>query len=121
MASTSIVHPMHYLIVFHSETTWYFKPGSGVFYNHKNVPVSLDIEERCARFGLTPAAIMIEFFRLNGGKNGYYLANLKSQKYYYCGPAWSDVKFQLQNLGRRSPYWYKDLQNHNKLYTLRSK
>nr|WP_306296913.1 hypothetical protein [Nostoc sp. TCL26-01] len=38
-------------------------------------------------------------FRINGGNAGYYLANLRDKKYYYCGDNWEDVKTKLEELG----------------------
>jgi hypothetical protein len=63
-----------------------------------NRPFNL-LEERLQRFELTPEKIMIEMFRINGGKAGYYLANLRKKTYYYCGLEWEDVKTKLQELG----------------------
>ena len=38
-------------------------------------------------------------FRINGGKQGYYIANILDKKYYYCGTEWEDVKIKLKELG----------------------
>jgi hypothetical protein len=99
MSTSSIIHPLHYLIVKREGTIWYFKPGNSVFYNPKNVPVNLALEERLHRFGLTPQKIMIEMFRINGGKAGYYLVNLRHKLYYYCGTDLQDVNHRLHGLG----------------------
>jgi len=32
-------------------------------------------------------------------KSGYYLANLRERKYYYCGLNWEDIRTTLQSLG----------------------
>lgn len=42
---------------------------------------------------------MIALFRLNGGRAGFYLANLKDKQYYYCGRSLEGVQTQLFNLG----------------------
>ncbi|MDB9442061.1 hypothetical protein PN497_11915 [Sphaerospermopsis kisseleviana CS-549] len=42
---------------------------------------------------------MIELFRVNGGKNGYYIANIRDKQHYYCGSDWADVKVKLRQLG----------------------
>ena len=97
--SSNIIYPLHYLIVRREGTTWYFRPGIRVFYNPKNVPVSLALEERLHRFGASPESVMIALFRLAGGNPGYYLADLKHKKYYYCGLKWEDVKAALRDLG----------------------
>lgn len=51
------------------------------------------------QYGLTEEQVIIELLGINGGKPGYYLANLRDKKYYYCGLLWSDVKTTLQELG----------------------
>ncbi|WP_013323922.1 hypothetical protein [Gloeothece verrucosa] len=99
MSTTSLTHPLDYLIVRREGATWYFKPGTRIFYNPQNVPVSLALEDRLHRFGLQPTQIMIELFRLNGGKPGYYLVNLRQKHYYYCGLTWNDIKSTFNNLG----------------------
>lgn len=43
--------------------------------------------------------VAIELFRINGGKQGYYIANILDKKYYYCGTEWQDVKNKLLELG----------------------
>lgn len=99
MSTASLVHPLHYLIVKREGTTWCFKPGNSVFYNPRNVPVSLALEERLHRFELNPSKLMIELFRVNGGKPGYYLVNLRDKQYYYCGLKWEDIQITLKSLG----------------------
>jgi hypothetical protein len=42
-------------------------------------------------------------FRINGGRQGYYIANIKDNKYYYCGVEWEGVKAKLQELGIGRP------------------
>lgn len=69
----------------------------GVFYNPTNIPSKLEYVER--QFDLTAQKVAIELFRINGGKPGYYLANLRDRKYYYCGSEWKDVGTTLQSLG----------------------
>jgi hypothetical protein len=106
MSTSSIVSPLHFLIVEHKGTTWAFKGGGNIFYNPRNVPVSLKVEDLLHRFGLTPAKVVIALFRLNGGRAGYYLANLRDRQYYYCGTDWEDVRatFQAIGIGRPDPH-----------------
>ena len=47
----------------------------------------------------TKIKILVELFRINGGKPGYYLANVRDKKYYYCGQDWAGVKTKLRELG----------------------
>ena len=102
---SSLIHPYHYLIVQREGTTWLFKSGGQVFYNPRNVPVALELDDLLHRFGLTKSAIAVELFRLNGGTPGYYLANLREGKYYYCGFHWDDVRamFLMLGIGRKDP------------------
>lgn len=101
---SSIVHPFHYQIYRRSGTKWYVKEEGEVFYNPTNTPTNLEHIER--EFGLTEQQVVISLFRINGGKPGYYLANLRDKKYYYCGPEWSDIKTKLRSLGigRADPF-----------------
>lgn len=68
-----------------------------VFYNGTNQPIDLPHIER--EFGLSDEQIVIELFRVNGGKAGFYLGNLRDRKYYYCGLKWEDIKTTLLQLG----------------------
>ena len=41
----------------------------------------------------------MELFRLNGGRDGFYLANLHDREYHYCGLEAEDVPPKLIELG----------------------
>ena len=97
MVVTKIVHPYHYQIYQREGASWFVKEGGRVFYNPTNTPTVLEHVEQ--QFGLTEEQVVIELFRINCGKTGYYLANLRDRKYYYCGPIWEDVKTTLRGLG----------------------
>ena len=101
--ATSVIHPIHFQIVERKNADWYFKNGTP-FYNPTSKPLPTADVERL--FGITKNKIVIELFRINGGKPGYYLANLKDKRYYYCGTDWSDVKKKLIDLGidRADPF-----------------
>ena len=75
-----------------------------VFFNPKNTPVQLN--NIAEQFGLSNQNIVTEMFRINGGKNGYYLADLKKRNYYYCGQDWEDIYLKLRDLGigREDPF-----------------
>lgn len=94
--SNSIVHPYHYQIYRREGVTWYVKEGGKVFYNSTNEPMKMEHVE--SDFGLTEEQVIIELFRINGGRSGYYLANLRDKKYHYCG-SWENVRTTLQSLG----------------------
>lgn len=96
MSRTSIIHPLHFQIIQREGTTWYFKYGN-IFYNCAGESIPETDRERL--FGITKNQIVIELFRLNGGMSGYYLANLRDKKYYYCSQDWEGIKLKLQELG----------------------
>jgi hypothetical protein len=54
-------------------------------------------------YGTTKKKVVIELFRINGGKPGYYLADLRNKQYYYCGTEPEDITAQLQSLGIGRP------------------
>jgi hypothetical protein len=92
----SIYSPLYLQIYHRKGTHWSFYPGK-VFYNAHEVPTDLNLV--LARNGLTKAKVLIELFRVNGGQNGYYIANIRDKQYYYCGSDWADVKVKLRQLG----------------------
>ena len=93
---STIYSPLYLQIYQREGTRWLFYPGR-VFYNAHNVPT--DLESTLKRNGLTKMKVLVELFRINGCKPGYYLANIRDQKYYYCGQEWSSVKAKLRELG----------------------
>lgn len=94
---SSIVMPFHYQVYEREGVKWFVKDKGSVFYNATSAHMQL--EHIAYQFGLTEQQVVIELFRINGGLPGYYLANLKDRKYYYCGVAWENIKQTLQNLG----------------------
>ena len=92
-----LVTPYHYRVYERSGTRWFVFDAARVFYNSTDQPLELqDIEQQ---FGLTAEKVVIELFRINAGRKGYYLANLRDREYHYCGPKFEDVKQMLQRLG----------------------
>lgn len=98
---TKIVHPLYYQVYQREGTRWFVLEKGRVFYNLSNTPTQLEHIER--QFGLTEEHIIIELFRIYGGKPGYYLANLRDRRYHYCGPDFEDVKNTLLCLGIGRP------------------
>lgn len=88
--------PIHLQIYEREGTKWFFH-GGNIFYNPQNI--STDLESTLERNGLTKIKVLVELFRINGGKTGLYLADIRDKKYYYCGQKWEDVKGQLRELG----------------------
>jgi len=100
-SDTTVYYPVYYRIVERRSDGWAFTKGKP-FLNLFNAPW-LSQEGLFAAFGITMKKVALEFFRINGGKQGYYIANILDRKYYYCGPEWSDVKAKLQELGIGRP------------------
>jgi hypothetical protein len=63
----------------------------------KKLPV--DFDDFKLLYGISKQQVAVELFRINGGKAGYYLVNLRSKKYYYCGSDPTSVKTKLKLLG----------------------
>ncbi|MBW4480736.1 MAG: hypothetical protein KME54_28835 [Tolypothrix brevis GSE-NOS-MK-07-07A] len=94
---TNIYHPDYYRVIERVPNGWHFKQGK-LF--HKNLPISIDFNDFELLYGITKQQVALALFRLNNGKAGYYLADLRrSKKYYYCGDKLEDVKQKLLELG----------------------
>lgn len=70
---TTIYYPGRFLVVECQGKSWYFTYGS-VFYRGEHS--TTEVEHREQEYGLTKEKIVIELFRINAGKSGYYLVNL---------------------------------------------
>ncbi len=100
-SNTTVVHPVYYRIVERRGNGWAFKQGES-FVNWFNEPTLVQ-EDLFAAFDTSMKKVAIELFRINGGKQGYYIANILDKKHYYCGTEWSDVKAKLVELGIGRP------------------
>ncbi|GAB1540746.1 hypothetical protein NUACC21_34150 [Scytonema sp. NUACC21] len=94
MKSTAIIYPNYYRVVRHEAGKWYIKGAK--FYSPNHVPIGLEGAEA---YGITGDELLVSLFRVNGGKAGYYIANLRDKKYYYCGLSLEDVRATFQSLG----------------------
>lgn len=94
--NTEILCPEPYQIFIREPLRWAHLKAK-VFYNpnHKKT----DLDSILQRFGYTKSSIVCELFKINGGYLGYYVANLRAKKYYYCGTEAIDVKVKLLSLG----------------------
>jgi len=99
--SDTIIRPVYYRIVERRGNGWGFKFGEP-FVNLLNVP-TLSNEDIFAVFGTSMKKVAIALFRINGGKQGYYIADIRDKKYYYCGTEWEKVKVKLRELGIGRP------------------
>lgn len=98
----SIIYPAYFLTVRRDSKAWYFRHGE-VFYSGRNsTDDSLSpscLENREEQYGLTKEKVVIELFRLQAGRVGYYLINMRDKKYYYCGLDFEDIQSCLHELG----------------------
>ncbi|MHC5747775.1 MAG: hypothetical protein ACYTXT_39150 [Nostoc sp.] len=99
--------PIHLQIYEREGTKWFFH-GGDVFYNPYGA--STDLESTLKINGLTKIKVLVELFRINGGRPGLYLADIRDKKYYYCGQDWEDVKAKLRELGigRDEPSYHSE-------------
>jgi hypothetical protein len=95
--SDTIIRPVYYRIIERRGKIWAFKEGES-FVNLFNAP-DLDMEDLFSLFDTSMQKIAAELRRINGAKQGYYIADIQDKKYYYCGTEWEDVKVKLRELG----------------------
>jgi hypothetical protein len=98
---TTVYYPVYYRIVERRSDGWAFTKGKP-FINLFNNPW-LSHDALFAVCGTSMKKVAIELFRINAGKQGYYIANILDKKYYYCGTEWEDVKIKLRELGVGRP------------------
>lgn len=72
--NTTIVRPIYYRIIERRGNGWAFKHGTP-FINFFNAPLLTD-DDLFAAFDTSMKKVAIELFRINGGKQGYYIANI---------------------------------------------
>lgn len=97
MSNASIIYPDYFRIVEQRTGKWFFKKGT-MFYKRWPIATS-DFEDTQLLYGISKQQIVNELSRVNGGKLGYYLADLRHKQYYYCGLEWEDVRVTLRRLG----------------------
>lgn len=93
MDDTTIIYPSYFRI-FECRTGRWFIKNLEVFVTNS----ATNHEDISALYGITEKQVVIELFRINGGMSGYYLANLRDKKYYYCTDR-NGVKQKLLELG----------------------
>ena len=96
----TIIYPYYFRILERQADGWALT-GMQIFYNHSDRAYNLD--DIWADYGITKQELITELFREFGGKLGYYLADLKHKKYYYCGLTDKDIQktLYLIGIGRR--------------------
>jgi hypothetical protein len=95
---TKIIYPSNFVLFRRDRENWYLRQ-SKIFATPVSYPVGELIDRRIEFYGLSESKLIGEFLWLNGGKEGYYLANLEERQYYYCGTELEDVKARLRSLG----------------------
>jgi hypothetical protein len=100
MSEDDIIHPDYIRLIERKIGGWLFK-RSKVFYGKRQITV--DSEDYELLYGISKPQVVVELFRINAGKAGYYLADLRHKKYYYCGEDVKDVKTMLLNIGIGRP------------------
>ena len=99
-----IACPIYYQIYRREGAGWFINDPISMFYNPTDTPSKPeDLTYIEKQYGVTGYQVAIELFRINDGKPGYYLANLRDRKYYYCGDRWDDIRSTLQSLGIGRP------------------
>ena len=96
MLENKVIHPSYIRVIEHKLEGWLFK-RSHVFY--RKGQFAFDSEDYELLYGISKRQVAIKLFRINAGKAGYYLADLRHKKYYYCGEDVEDVKAVLRSLG----------------------
>lgn len=94
--SATIDYPGYIRVVERISEGWNFYSGK-VFYRPSGA--TLNIRNPEPAYGLTKEKVTIELFKVNGGCLGFYVANLRDRRYYYCGVNREDVKTTLRSLG----------------------
>lgn len=96
MSDDFVIYPDYFRIFECRAGRWFIK-NVEIFYRATTTVVNY--EDIAALYGITELQVVIELFRINGGKSGYYLANFRDKKYYYCGLERDDTRRKLLELG----------------------
>ncbi|MCC5667826.1 hypothetical protein LC653_29095 [Nostoc sp. CHAB 5784] len=94
MDNVTIIYPSYFRIFECRSGRWFIKNTDAFIGTN-----SIKNNDIASLFGISEQQVVIDLFRINGGKSGFYLANLKHKTYYYCGQSREDIKTQLRSLG----------------------
>ena len=64
---------------------------------------TIGLEDIQQSYQISSQQIVLELFKLEAGKDGFYLVNLRDRLYYYCGLTLTQVKHKLNQLGIDQP------------------
>ncbi|MBN3949398.1 MAG: hypothetical protein HWQ38_24210 [Nostoc sp. NMS7] len=76
---TTIIYPSYFRIFECRNGRWFIKNLESFV-----TTTTTNHEDIKALYDITEGQIVVELFRINAGKSGYYLANIRDKKYYYC-------------------------------------
>jgi hypothetical protein len=96
-----VAAPVYFRVVRREGTKWHFLIGES-FYNPLNL-TSLSLDDLFALHSTDMRKAARELFKINGGEEGFYLADIMHKRYYYCGNTTKDVKAKLIELGIGRP------------------
>lgn len=97
MSDLALIHPDYIRVIERKLGGWSFKKGT---FFYKRLPIATDdLNDTEFIYNISKQQIIIELFRINGGKAGFYLADLRHKRYHYCGLSLKDVQSKLLHLG----------------------
>jgi hypothetical protein len=97
MSDLALIHPDYIRVIERKSGGWSFKKGT---FFYKRLPIAtVDLNDTEFMYNISKQQIVTELFRVNGGKAGFYLADLRHKRYYYCGLLVEDVQTTLLHLG----------------------
>ena len=99
MNNNKVYTPEHIQVVERLDEEWSFLQPNRVVPPCERVLDTNFFTCREHQYGLTKGKLVLEFRLLTGGKLGYYLADMKTKLYYYCGESWDDVRAKLLEIG----------------------
>ncbi len=88
---STVIYPSYYYIIKRQDGKW-LTGGSLLTSNVSRGLTGIE------KFGITKQVLLLELKYINGGKPGFYIANVKDKQYYYCQD-WSEVKRTFLSLG----------------------
>lgn len=92
----TIIYPDFYRVFERRDNRWFIKV---VHWFYKPIPIDISPDELKILHGLSNEEVIEGLKSVNGAQKGFYLANLKDCKYYYCGESAEGVKSKLRSLG----------------------
>ena len=98
-------YPLRYRVIEREGDTWHMHLMGEPLYVPSGQQAPTDPNDIEALFGIRFSKLCIELWRINGGQSGWYLADLRDRRYYYCGKTPESVtnKFHELGIGRADP------------------